>query len=78
MKENIFEELRKYSSDDFIFRSEINKLTGGILLPQTMACFDARGEGISNRRYMRRQVIYDIDDVINWLKNNTTLINFDE
>ena len=77
MKENIFEELRKYCSKDFVFRSEINKLTGGILLPQTMACLDARGERVS-RKYMRRQVIYDINDVISWLKNNTTLINFDE
>lgn len=73
---DIFEELRKYCPSGFVTRQNIGKLTGGLLNAGTMAQLDHKKLGITNRKTVGNKTVYDIEDVIVWLKNNTELINF--
>lgn len=75
-KEIIFEKLRDYCPKNVVYRNEIDKLTGGLLLARTMTNKDSQGIGIQKRRMVGRRVVYTIDELIEWLKNNTKLINF--
>ncbi|MCR4555194.1 MAG: hypothetical protein K5766_00065 [Alphaproteobacteria bacterium] len=75
---NIFEKLKEYCPYGVIFRKDISKITGGILNPHTMAQLDSRGFGIKNKKIIGRKVAYKIDDVIQWLEENTELIGFEE
>lgn len=77
MKENIFEELREYCADNFVTRKELCKITGGFLPPGTLAQLDTKGIGIPSHK-LGQKIVYQLDDVIEWLKSNTTLINFDD
>lgn len=74
---SIFSELEKYCPSKFVFREDISKITGGILNPHTMAQLDSQGGGIKNREIIGRKVAYKITDVIQWLEENTELINFE-
>ena len=75
---SIFSKLKKYCPSEFVFREDISKITGGILNPHTMAQLDSHGIGIKNRKVIGRKVAYKIDDVIQWLEENTELIGFGE
>lgn len=77
MREDIFEELKEYCPHGFVTRKGLSKLTGGFLPVGTQAQFDSKGIGIRHAK-LGRQVVYKIDDVIEWLKKNTTLVNFDD
>ena len=77
MNKNIFEELREYCVDDFVTRKNLCKITGGFLTPGTLAQLDSKGSGITPHK-IGHKIVYKIDDVIEWLKNNTTLINFND
>ena len=76
MKDEIFERLRATCPKGYITRSEIKKITGGFLTGSTMSQLDFHGIGIKNRQQIGTKVVYNIDDFIEWLKNNTELINF--
>lgn len=75
---NIFKELKNYCNGNFVFREDIKTITGGILNHHTMAQLDSQGLGIKNRKIIGKKVAYNIDDVIQWLEENTELINFEE
>ena len=77
MKEDIFDGLREYCYRGYVRRDELKKITGGLVCGHTMAVLDYAGKGIENRRIIGNKVVYFIDDLISWLKNNTELINFD-
>ena len=74
---SIFSELKKDWNRDFVFRKEIGKLTGGLISPATMANLDSSGKGIKNEK-IGNKVIYNINDVITWLEENTVLHNFEK
>lgn len=78
MKNNIFEGLREYCQNEYVTRKDLKKITGGLICGKTIALLDQKGKGIQNRQILGKQVIYKIDDLINWLKNNTTLVNFED
>lgn len=73
----IFDDLKKYCPSGFVTRKELQKLTGGLIHAKTIANLDSQGVGIKNKSVIGTKVIYEIDDVITWLKENTELINFD-
>jgi len=50
-----------------VTRSEIGKLTGGLVNPKTIANEDALGVGISSRLRLLRRVAYKIEDVAEYL-----------
>jgi hypothetical protein len=53
-------------------RSEIGKLTGGIIQPGTMRNRDSRGDGIENRFQVGRKVCYSREDFLQWLSARVT------
>ena len=76
--EGVFERLRAFCPSGLVTRSEIKELTGGFLTTQTIAILDSMGQGIPNRKLIGSKIVYSIDDVIEWLQNNTELINFEQ
>ena len=78
MNKNIFDELKQYCPRGYVTREELKKITGGLICGRTMAVLDQTGKGIKNRKIIGRKVVYFIDDLIDWLKNNTTFENFDD
>ena len=78
MKEHIFDELKKYCPHGYVTRNDLKKITGGLICGRTMALLDQSGNGVKNRQIIGRKVVYLIDDLIDWLKNNVEFVNFDE
>ena len=52
----------------FITRENIDKATGGLLHPRTMANLDSKGDGIKNRFRVGRTVCYPVCDVVDFLE----------
>jgi len=48
-------------------RSDIGKLTGGIIQPGTLRNKDSRGEGIAGRFLIGRRIFYSREDFLLWL-----------
>lgn len=78
MKEDIFDELKAYCPRGYVTRDELKKITGGLICGRTMAVLDQTGKGVKNRQVIGRKAVYFIDDLIDWLKNNTELVNFED
>lgn len=78
MKKDIFDELKEYCPRGYVTRDELKRITGGLICGRTMAVLDQKGKGIKNRQIIGRKVVYFIDDLIEWLKNNTMFENFDD
>ena len=78
MNKDVFDELRQYCPRGYVTRAELRKITGGLICGRTMAILDQSGKGIEKRQIIGRKVVYFIDDLIEWLKNNTEFENFDK
>jgi phage terminase Nu1 subunit (DNA packaging protein) len=70
----MFEKLKDHSKTEYVFRSQLQKLTGGIITGNTMSKYDSQGTGIKNRKIIGKRTAYHIDDVIQWLEENTIQI----
>ena len=57
-----------------VVRSEIGKLTGGLINPKTLANEDSQGIGISPRLRLLRRVAYRIEDVAKYLLRKGLMI----
>jgi len=57
-----------------VARNEIDKFTGGVIHPRTMANKDAFGEGIENSFRVGRKVVYHVADVIRWLEKHAEAV----
>lgn len=77
IKRDILERLREYCPKKYVTRKELQQLTGGAVKSSTLKQLDYEGQGIANRRIVGITVVYDIDDVITWLEENTELVNFE-
>lgn len=78
IKHDILERLREYCPKGYVTRKELQQLTGGAIKGSTLKQLDYKGRGIANRQIVGITTVYDIDDVIAWLEENTELINFEE
>lgn len=78
MNKDIFDELRKYCPQGYITRKELKKITGGLICGNTMAKLDQAGKGIEKRQVIGNKTVYFIDDLIDWLKNNTEFVDADD
>lgn len=74
-KEMIFERIKEYCPRNFVTRKEIQKITGGFLSKGVLTQLDCQGIGIKHRT-IGNKVVYDINDVVEWLKSSTQLLNF--
>jgi phage terminase Nu1 subunit (DNA packaging protein) len=70
----MFEKLKNYHSANYITREQLQSLAGGIVSAKTIANLDSRGLGIKDRKLVGKKIAYHIDDVIQWLKQNTKRI----
>jgi phage terminase Nu1 subunit (DNA packaging protein) len=70
----MFEKLRNYCQTDYVTREQLQSLTGGVVSSLTMANLDSRGYGIKSKKLVGKKVAYHIDDVIQWLEQNTKLV----
>ena len=78
MKEDIFDEFKKYWPNDYVTRKDLKKLTGGLLCGRTMEKLDHTKKGIRARAIIAGRTVYHIDELITWLKANVEFINFEE
>lgn len=53
---------------DIVARSEVHRLTGGLIKPQSAANLDSRGEGCPRRIKINGKVAYPVIDFLEWLK----------
>lgn len=76
MKKSKIDEMREFLTETLppiIARSEVEKLTGGLVKRSTLSSYDSRGQGISNPikfaspDKVRGKVAYRRDDLINWI-----------
>jgi len=51
-----------------VSRTQVEKFSGGLLSPRTMANLDSLGEGPPRGR-MGRKVYYDVDALIEWMED---------
>jgi phage terminase Nu1 subunit (DNA packaging protein) len=69
-----FKKLKNYCRNEYVTRSQLNDLTGGIVTGSTMTKLDSIGVGIKNRKIIGGKTVYHIDDIIQWLEENTVCI----
>lgn len=50
-------------------RSEVGRLTGGIIQPGTLRNRDSRGDGIAGRFMIGRKVCYSREDFLLWISS---------
>lgn len=55
-------------------RAEVVRRTGNVIAIKSMANADSRGDGISERFYVGRNVCYPTSAVIDWLSNRLTIV----
>ncbi|MDR2157897.1 MAG: hypothetical protein LBO02_01105 [Holosporaceae bacterium] len=68
---SIFAKLKKHCHAEYVCRNQLRDITGGIISGKTMAKLDIKGKGIKNRKIIGKRTIYRIDDLVQWLENNT-------
>lgn len=82
MKKCQIEEIRKDLMEKLppiIARSEVEKLTGGLVKRSTLSSYDSRGQGIQNPIKfasvdgVRGKVAYRRNDLINWIMDRIVI-----
>lgn len=61
-------EFAKHWPSPFVARPDIEKFSGGLLNPKTMANLDCQGKGPKRLR-VGRKTIYRVADVVSWLNS---------
>lgn len=53
---------------NIVARSEVHRLTGGAIKPQSAANLDSRGDGCPTRFMVNGKIVYPVTDFLEWLK----------
>lgn len=64
---SIFEKLAMSWGSPMVARSEVARMTGGVLHPRTMANLDAKGEG-PGKYIIGGRVFYEVDQLVKWME----------
>jgi hypothetical protein len=70
MEEKIWEELAKAWPSSFVARQEVNRFSGGLVNPRTLANLDSLNKGPKPRIKMGRKVAYSKSGLIEWMKQH--------
>jgi len=70
-----FDDLKKSWPSPFVARTEISRMTGGILQRTTIANLDAKGEGPGGRFRVGRKIAYPVDEIIKFLEQRCKQID---
>jgi hypothetical protein len=60
--------IRRWDSP-FVARCEVDRFSGGIINPKTLANYDSLGLGPSGRFQIGRKVAYPVEEVVKWLES---------
>ncbi len=75
---DIIQRIKEKCKSPFIARDRLAEVTGGVINPRTMRNRDCQGTGIRGRFKIGRKVAYPVEEVINWLIENSTEIQGDQ
>lgn len=66
---DIYDELAARWSSPVVARKEVNRFSGGILNPRTLANLDSLGQGPTGKFQVGpRQVAYPVRELIDWMR----------
>jgi len=65
---DVFDKMEKFWGSPFFVRSEVKRLTGGLVSPKTLANLAWSNEGPAFRK-IRGRAVYDTAEFIVWLRN---------
>jgi hypothetical protein len=60
--------LRENWPAPYVARKEIERFSGGMLKPRTLANLDSLGVGVPGRFTVGKSVMYPVKELINWLE----------
>lgn len=63
-----FEELAAKWASAWVARVEVKTFSGGTLNAKTMANLDSTGQGVKGRFRIGRQVVYPVNNLIEWMR----------
>ena len=69
MEKDIFNEMANKWPSAVVARTEIEKFSGGLITPKSIANLDSLGKGIEGRIHVGRKVAYPIDELVGWLRD---------
>ena len=73
-KKDVFSEMAKKWPSTIVARSEISKFTGGLFSPGRMRNLDSQGKGPKIRIRSGRKIAYDVDSLVEWLRDYCSVI----
>jgi hypothetical protein len=65
--------LRESWDSPFVARREIERFSGGMLKPRTLANLDSLGVGVPGRFTVGKTVMYPIEELISWLEGKASV-----
>jgi len=68
---DIFADMARQWGSPIVARDRIEKFSGGLLRPKTMANLDSRGEG-PPRVKVGRKVGYPVEGLVQWMESRST------
>ncbi len=71
---DLIKRIKENYKSPFVARDRLAEVTGGVINPRTMRNRDCQGTGIRGRFKIGRKVAYPIEEVINWLIENSAEI----
>ena len=69
MENDIFNKMANKWPSEIVARTEIEKFTGGLITPKSIANLDSLGKGVAGRMNIGRKVAYPVDTLVNWLRD---------
>lgn len=66
--QNIFQKLKENWPSPIVARHEVDKFSGGLLNPRSMANLDSLKQGCPGKITVGRKVVYPVDALIKWLE----------
>ncbi len=57
----------------FVARNQVNKFSGGMVSPGSLAVFDSRGTGPVGRFIVNRKTCYPVPELIAWLESKAEM-----
>ena len=72
MKGDIYDELAARWPSPIVARKEVGRFSGGVLNPRSMANFDSLREHTGKIQIGPRQVAYDVEKLVLWMRNRST------
>ena len=58
----------------FVARQELEKFSGGILNPKTIANLDSQKKGPAGRIRIGRKIAYPVSSLISWMENRAEVV----